>query len=111
VKDQIYTDIICKDFCVYYKGDKEALYCGGYNFLRQNLTFSELRIAINLLNLDQKAKDRIPFYDNEMNSLICKNCEFFINDCDYSNNLSGPPCGGYNIIKNLLSKRWIYSKK
>jgi hypothetical protein len=102
VKDQKYTDIICKDFCKYYKGNKENIYCEGYKFLMRNLTSFELRLLINLLNLDTENKNNIPEYDSEIDFLICKKCEFYNNDCDYSNNLSGPPCGGYNIIRSLL---------
>lgn len=113
MKDKIYTDIICKGFCKYYKEGKEELHCNGYIFLRDNFTSYELKIMLNSPSPPLKLREgrgelyqkdlkyEIPDKDEELISLVCKQCNFFIDECDYTDNRTGPPCGGYIII-NLL---------
>lgn len=103
MKDKIYTDIICKGFCKYYKKGKEEIHCNSYIFIRNNFTPHELKIL-----LDNSAAERpaaLPHYstkDEKLLELVCKKCDFFVDGCDYTDNRSGPPCGGYLIIKRLL---------
>lgn len=101
MKDKIYTDIICKGFCKYYKEGKEELHCNGYVFLRNNFTPYELKIVLDLTRPQRDIKYEIPDENKEIAHLVCKRCDFFIDACDYTDNRSGPPCGGYIII-NLL---------
>ena len=101
MKDKIYTDIICKGFCKYYKEGKEDLHCNGYVFLRNNFTPHELKLLLDLLKSQKDIKHEIPDENKEVIDLVCKKCDFFIDECYYTDNRSGPPCGGYIII-NLL---------
>jgi hypothetical protein len=115
MKAKIYTEIICKGFCKYYKEGKEELHCNGYVFLRNNFTPYELKILLDIKNVIARSgatkqsphleiasplalNDRL---DEELKNLICAKCDFFIDECDYTDNHAGPPCGGYIII-NLL---------
>lgn len=116
MKDKAYTDIICKGFCKYYKEGKEELHCNGYVFLRNNLTPHELKIMLDLSKNSNKSAvtsnekfnsrqfsvfNSSLSLDEELINLVCRQCDFFIDGCDYTDNRSGPPCGGYIII-NLL---------
>jgi hypothetical protein len=101
VKDKIYTDIICKEFCKYYKEGKEELHCNGYEILRNNLTPYELKMLVGSLKCGDEIKNHIPAKNKKLINLVCKRCDFFIDGCDYTDNRSEPPCGGYIII-NLL---------
>jgi hypothetical protein len=101
VKDKIYTDIICKGFCKYYKEGKEELHCEGYEILRNNLTPYELKMLVGSLKCGDEIKNRIHGKNKKLINLVCAKCDFFIDECDYTDNRSGPPCGGYIII-NLL---------
>ncbi|NTU42144.1 MAG: hypothetical protein HGA78_03655 [Nitrospirales bacterium] len=94
-----YTDIICKGYCRYYKEGKEDLLCGGYFFLRRNLTPSELKAVLKLSAGEgaDTAKG-----DPALLEAICRGCDFFVDGCDFSDNESGPPCGGY-IIARIIS--------
>ncbi len=117
MKDKIYTEIICKRFCKYYKEGKEELLCGGYEFLRNNLTTDELKIMLNSPSPPLKLrggrgelylkdmKYEIPDEDEELINLVCKQCDFFIDGCDFAENRSGPPCGGYILISKTISRR------
>ncbi len=99
MKDKVYTDIICKGFCKYYKEGKEDILCRGYVFLRENLTDKELKSLIYLSKPEPDVSFLIPDRNKELENLICSKCDFLIDGCDYAENLSAPPCGGYIIIK------------
>lgn len=102
MKDQPYTNIICKNFCKYYNEGKEDISCRGYDILRKNLTPRELRFIIRIEKIDPHIKTEIPERNDNIFDLICKGCEFLKDGCDYSSNLSGPPCGGYNIFSKVI---------
>lgn len=102
MKDHVYTEMICKTFCRHYKGDKEDIHCGGYDFIRKNLTINELKLIIQSLKLGSDIKNDIPEKKDLIYNLSCKDCAFLIDGCDYMDNFSGPPCGGYRIIHRLL---------
>ncbi len=98
MKDKKFTDLICKDFCEFYKEGKDELHCMTYVYLKK--MFSQ-----DLLNklIDNKS---IPDFslDNEINEEICKMCEFLEDGCDFREGLSSPPCGGYTIIEEFLKQ-------
>lgn len=100
MKDHNYTALICKTFCRYYKEDKEDIHCGGYDFIRKNLTSKELKSFIRIMKRDNLSEN-IPL-TNDIFELICRECSFLIDGCDYSSGLSVPPCGGYIIVRRLL---------
>ena len=101
MKDQAYSKFICRRFCKYYKPDRDEIQCSGYAFLRNNLTPSELEYLVNPIK-DIGQVDKIPPTNKELVELICLKCDFFIDGCDFTDNRSGPPCGGYILIKLLL---------
>jgi hypothetical protein len=102
MKDDAYTEIICKELCKYYREGKEELHCNGYVFLRDNFTPHELKTMLDLSKPQKDMKYEIPDEDEELINLVCAKCDFFIDECDYTDNRSGPPCGGYLIIKRGL---------
>lgn len=101
MKDDAYTEIICKGFCRYYKEGREELLCNGYVFLRDNFTPYELKIMLDLSKTQKDMQYEIPDEDEGSINLVCRQCDFFIDECDYTDNRSGPPCGGYIIINRL----------
>ena len=106
MKDKSYTEIICRKFCKYYKEGKEELLCGGYEILRDNLTAHELEMLAGSLKSGDEIKNRIPPKNNEMTEFVCGRCNFFIDGCDFAENRSGPPCGGYMLISKTISRRF-----
>ncbi|HMK60536.1 MAG TPA: hypothetical protein VK452_05245 [Dissulfurispiraceae bacterium] len=102
MKGQIFIDIICKRFCRYFKNGKEEMYCGGYRVLVENFTASELQQLADMVCETNDIKNHIPAYDENLFNLVCKSCDFRIDGCDYRDNRSGPPCGGYIMIDQLV---------
>ncbi len=96
MKEDIYTFLICEDFCNYYKPWKEKEICGGYSYLKKFITPYELMDLIKVFNLknDEFAIKNLSF--------ICEDCEFRVDGCDFFVEKSNNPCGGYLIISRLL---------
>lgn len=110
MKEKVYTDLICKGFCKYYKEGKEELHCNGYVFLRNNLTSHELKDLLSLKGGKISSMHKTPqlstsnvssLSQKELIDYLCTDCDFFSDGCDFAENCSGSPCGGY-IIVNLL---------
>ncbi|MEW6117074.1 MAG: hypothetical protein AB1553_09265 [Nitrospirota bacterium] len=99
MKDEGYVELICKGFCRFYKEGKEELHCGTYVFLRNNLTAAELHSLLKLF------KPPAPEFskDSAIKEMVCDKCDFLVDGCDFRDNESGPPCGGYAILEKLLS--------
>ncbi len=95
MKENIYTSLICKDFCNYYKPGKEMEICGGYFYLKKFITPTELTSLIKIFNL----KDEEVIEKNS--SFLCENCDFRRDGCDFFVSKSNIPCGGYVIISRL----------
>ena len=102
MKDKAYTSIICKGFCSFYKEGREDLCCGTYLFLKKNLTLRELRSALDLSKMDERLSEYVFPADKEIKKLVCDKCDFLVDGCDFREDGSHPPCGGYSIIEMLL---------
>lgn len=99
MKDEQYTDIICKEFCKFYKEEgKEEIHCGGYELLRNNITPGELRLLSRYIH-------KAPFaehLEDALTEFVCSKCDFRIDGCDFRDGLAEPPCGGYIMMSRLL---------
>lgn len=97
MKKKDYTGLICKGFCKYYKAGREEISCGTYDFLVRNVAAGELRSLIRDVNpLPDLSCDR------EIRALVCKQCDFMVDGCDFRQVATAPPCGGYTILEKLL---------
>jgi len=105
MKEEQFTDIICKKFCRFYKGGKEEMQCGTYRYLREHFPSEKLRSLVE----DISASPDLG-HDEEIRDLICSSCEFLVDGCDFRDGLDSPPCGGYTIIEYLLSKGLLEKK-
>lgn len=103
MKSKEYSELICRGFCGYYKQDKAEMQCGGYAFLRNNLTSCELEHLGRSVK-DKGRADKIPPANIELTELVCLKCDFVADGCDFSDNRSGPPCGGYILVKLLFAQ-------
>jgi hypothetical protein len=102
MKDRDHTNMICKGFCSFYKEGKEDLLCGAYLFLKKNLTLRELRSLLDLSKMDERPAEQAFPADEEIKRLACDKCDFLVDGCDFREDGSHPPCGGYSIIEMLL---------
>ncbi len=97
MKEEVFTRRVCKDACAFYKPGKKEERCGGYAFLIRHITAGELR-GVRVRKLAESdfsgyARLRLP----DIEALLCGSCDFRIDGCDFAENCSGPPCGGYLI--------------
>jgi hypothetical protein len=102
MKDKDYTSVICKGFCSFYREGKEDLCCGTYLFLKNNLTLRELCFLLDLSKMDERPSECVFPADEEIKRLVCNKCDFLVDGCDFREDGSHPPCGGYSIIEMLL---------
>jgi radical SAM protein with 4Fe4S-binding SPASM domain len=94
---------VCSDQCSYFKpGAKEDLACRGYAVLQGF-------IARHPEAMEQMARTKHePFEDVHhylLHHLLCRYCDFFIADCDFTdpqNHAQVLPCGGYVVLDKLL---------
>ena len=102
MKELIYSDIICRGFCSFFKEGKDDILCGGYKLLMDNLTPNELEQLTRLVDRVEGLKKQIPPDDETLFELVCSRCDFYIDGCDYRQDRSGPPCGGFILIEKLI---------
>jgi phosphohistidine phosphatase len=107
MKEDSYTDIICKRFCAFYREGKEEFQCGTYLYLKEQFSAEDLRsfLADMPEHPDHTEDDLIL-------SIVCNKCDFLVDGCDYREGLDSPPCGGYIIVEHLIKKgalnKWKY---
>ena len=101
MKDDRYTGTICRKACSFYKPGREALRCGGYTFLTRHFTENEL----DGIDIPQSAHSPLTGYVHfrhaEIEAQLCGICDFRDDGCDFAENCSGPPCGGYRIAHHV----------
>lgn len=99
MKDEEYAELICKGFCAFYKEGKEEFHCGTYEFLRNNLAPAELQ------SLLKTTKPSSPDFSKDIaiREMVCAQCDFLVDGCDFREDGSNVPCGGYIIIEKLLN--------
>jgi len=102
MKTEGFTGIICRDFCSYFKEGKEELKCGGYQFLMDNFTLTEIKLLDHFIEKTDGLKKLVPPDNEELFNLVCSRCDFRIDGCDYMEDRSGPPCGGFILIDRLV---------
>jgi len=91
---------ICKKFCSFYKADKkEDLKCGTFAFLSRNLTELEIRRAAKAAPVEFSFSE-----DRAIKDMVCKDCDFLVDGCDYREGVGKMPCGGYAVVEHLLKR-------
>jgi hypothetical protein len=101
VNDDPFVRLICETACPFYKPGKEDLECGGYRYLSRRYSPEELRRMIGTIALPPLPK--APYTvceDLSIEELVCSSCPFRADGCDFAEDRSGPPCGGYLILFN-----------
>ncbi len=100
-------NIICKNFCRFYKPEKdETLACRGFNLVL-NLIGEEKINEARILEITNFTLSDYPF-DELLKERLCKKCDFVIDGCAFRDEIyhgeKKIPCGGYLLLSNLLSK-------
>jgi hypothetical protein len=96
-KVQSLEQVLCLAYCAYYKpGKNEELTCRGRIVVEQLLQKGRM-IVFN------KSDQRIDSATAEkMVQKMCMTCDFHERDCDYMQDRSAPPCGGFKLLAQLV---------
>jgi len=95
------TQMVCLRLCSYYKpGRNEELACQGYLVLE--------RLALQGVSMrGAKAEPRDRNGDEFLVRTLCMACSFQKHDCDFMENKTLPPCGGFLLLAQLLATKDI----
>ncbi len=94
-KEKAYIDLICKEFCIFYKEGREELFCGSYRYIVTNFPELKRETVPTEYEPDFTMDERI--YEQ-----VCSACDFLEDGCGYREGEGTPPCGGYTIIEWLF---------
>jgi hypothetical protein len=98
MQDTSLEQIICLKFCSYYKpGKNEALACQGYRVAERLLRKGKH------LDLESAPGDssRVPV--DRIINILCSACDFHEQDCDFMQDRTARPCGGFVLLAQLLN--------
>jgi len=98
---------VCKPYCVYYKpGKNEGFLCRG------------AEVALRFLGRSDGPSDRRPVHQSQSLSdarkaaqELCRKCNFREHDCDFAQDQTAQPCGGYLYIVELLAEGAITNEQ
>jgi hypothetical protein len=98
-KNEALVRTLCLPFCVYYKpGKNEELLCGGAVVV-ERLMQSGRRLPLVEkpgTNPDERAAESMVRH-------LCVACDFREHDCDFIQDRTASPCGGYIYLTQLLA--------
>jgi hypothetical protein len=88
---------LCLKFCSYYKpGKNEELACKGYMVVQRLL-----REGKSLVFENSGCKSS-PDLSNKIVKTLCIACDFHEQDCDFMQDRTTRPCGGFILLEKLL---------
>jgi hypothetical protein len=88
---------LCACFCCYYKpGKNEELLCRGYDVV-QRLLCRNKKVSFN-----SSGTRRDPALFEALVQELCVLCPFFAQDCDFMQDRSATPCGGFVLLAQNL---------
>jgi len=89
---------LCLKFCAYYKpGKDEALACRGF------LVVAQLQQQGMAIPFDRYGQDPDRGRGEALIRGLCMACAFHEQDCDFMQDRSARPCGGYVLLSQLLA--------
>lgn len=102
MKNEHYTRLICEKACSFYKPGKEDLLCEGYRYLARTYSPEELARLLAEVTMNFHMQQSFQgFIHEHLQNVLCERCDFRIDGCDFAEDCSGPPCGGYRIMHCL----------
>lgn len=88
---------LCSKYCAYYKrGKNEALACRGF------VVVERLLHERKDLVLDCQLREFEHATVGLMVKTMCTTCDFYEQDCDFMQNRTARPCGGFVFVAQLL---------
>ena len=97
MKDPSLVQSLCVRYCAYYKpGKNEELACKGYAVM-ERLMRSNRRIVF-----EQYGHSPDSAVMEMLVQKMCMSCDFHEQDCDFIQDRTALPCGGFVLISRLL---------
>ncbi len=88
---------LCLKFCSYYKpGKNEELACKGYRVAERLLREGKR------LDFENNSCESNPDPADRMVKALCVSCDFHERDCDFMQDRTARPCGGFVFLEKLL---------
>lgn len=101
-KDMHMVHEVCEKLCIYYKpGKKEELACRGF------LVAEQLARKHGAPAFEQSECAPDEGIKESVREAMCKKCDFHEQDCDYMQDRTATPCGGFIFITRLLANGTI----
>ena len=88
---------LCLKFCSYYKpGRNEELACKGYMVVERLLREGKS------LFVESNSSESNPVQADKIVKTLCIDCDFHEQDCDFMQDRTARPCGGFVLLERLL---------
>ncbi len=101
-KNEALIRTVCRPYCRYYKQDKnEDLLCRGA------VVIERLILSGKSIFLPAEKKNRLSAgssVDELIVNHLCAACAFRQNDCDFAQDGTSQPCGGFVLLLRLLEQ-------
>jgi hypothetical protein len=96
-KNQVLEQKLCFKLCAYFKpGKNETLACKGYVIVDQ------LMQSGKSITFENPLKKFDPVAAERLVEKMCATCDFHEHDCDFMENRTAQPCGGFVLLAHLL---------
>lgn len=97
MKTSSLVQTLCVPFCVYYKpGKNEELACKGYAVLER------LMQGGRRIDCERCGQAPATTVSDLLVQKMCMSCDFHEQDCDFMQDRTAAPCGGFVLISQLL---------
>ena len=88
---------LCLKFCSYYKpGKNEELACRGYMVIERLLQEGKVLV------FESSSGEPSPVSADILVKTLCIACDFHKQDCDFMQDRTARPCGGFVVLERLL---------
>ena len=102
-KNDALARLLCAPYCGYYKPDKnEELLCGGAVVIERLVQSGRIASPLQAAPVPpgNDAREQVAI-------LVCNTCAFREQDCDFAEDRSKQPCGGFLLLAELIQNTFI----
>ncbi len=90
--------LLCSRLCYYYNPFKEEKGCGSFRFFQERKDLWDTLVRYGEGDIGKIDRD----IDTKVFNIICKTCPYLVGGCDFREDGSSIPCGGYKIVYKLV---------
>lgn len=104
----IAVQIVCRDFCKYFKGTGGKAACGGFSAVFRAMNSGRITVAQLERVLGQAPQK--PERTDVLTEKLCVTCSYLEDGCDFQSSdppEGAAPCGGYCLFQILMKNKEI----